>query len=82
MFCVDIFSQICYILLYSTSRRDTHSSLLVDVVIGMNWAVQLVDRFKIVQIVVILIPLVFRLSIPRKELHASGQQVVTTLALR
>lgn len=81
MFCVGIFSQICYILLYSTFRRDTHSSPLVDVVVGMNWAVQLVDRFKIVQIVVILIPLVFRLSIPRKELHASVQQVVTTLAL-
>ena len=59
----------------------SRSTPLVDVLVGMNWAVQLVDRFKIVQIVVILIPLVFRLSIPRKELNASGQQVVTTLAL-
>ena len=65
--------------LLSTVSRSTP---LVDVVVGMNWAVQLVDRFKIVQIVVILMPLAFRLSIPRKELNASGQQVVTTLALQ
>ena len=70
------------LLSYSTSRRDTHSTPLVDVQVGMNWVVQLVERFKSVQIVVMLMPLVFHLSIPRKELNASGQQVVTTLALQ
>ena len=67
---------------YSTSRRGTHSTPLVDVQVGMNWVVQLVERFKSVQIVVMPMPLVFHLSIPRKELNASGQQVVTTLALQ
>ena len=70
------------LLSYSTSRRDTHSTPLVDVQVGMNWVVQLVERFKSVQIVVMPMPLVFHLSIPRQELTASGQQAVTTLALQ
>ena len=65
---------------YSTSRRGTHSTPLVDVQVGMNWVVQVV-RFKSVQIVVMPMPLVFHLSIPRQELSAASQQVVTTLAL-
>ena len=60
----------------------SRSTTLVDVQVGMNWVVQRILRFKSVQIVVMPMPLVFHLSIPRKELNASGQQVVTTLALQ
>lgn len=58
----------------------SRSTPLVDVQVGMNWVVQVV-RFKSVQIVVMPMPLVFHLSIPRQELSAASQQVVTTLAL-
>ena len=58
----------------------SRSTTLVDVQVGMNWVVQVV-RFKSVQIVVMPMPLVFHLSIPRQELRAASQQVVTTLAL-
>ena len=59
----------------------SRSTTLVDVQVGMNWVVQRILRFKSVQIVVMPMPLVFHLSIPRQEHSAASQQVVTTLAL-